>query len=181
MCAGGKFVLLQKEIQSGMKSKTSALVIWLCVFIGSMASAQDTLFVQGQVVVDTLFAPLDKVEVEIRRNGKSWEKATANEAGEFVVYVLTGAEYVISFHRKGFLSKRVYLDVREMTRGKEEIVEMEVSLVPRVKGFNKELEAGLFAKGTFDPEAGSVVFDTVFTDEQRVRWREEVARALRDE
>jgi hypothetical protein len=163
-----------------MNTSKLLLALLSCVFSVAM-QAQDTLFVQGVVLVDTLYAPLDRVELEICRNGKSWEKASADGAGEFVVYLLTGAEYSISFSRKGFLSKRVSLDVREMVKGKEEIVEMEVSLVPRVKGFSKDLESELFAKGTFDIAIGSIVFDNAYTDQQRLKWREEVLRAMRDE
>jgi hypothetical protein len=146
------------------------------------SSAQDTLWVTGIVLDDTLGMPMNKSSVLLRKEKESLEKLKIDDSGQFAFFFLAGSTYTASFSANGRLAKLVEFDLTQLPKNSDKKsayqLDMEITLQKKPKGFNEELLLVPFAKCSYDFKTDFVNFDNAYIQERKALVDAELKRCL---
>jgi hypothetical protein len=163
--------------------KTRLLFLSLfCLCSAFVARSQDTLWVTGIVLDDTLGVPLSKSTVLLRKEGESLEKLKIDDSGQYAFFFLAGSKYTAAFSAKGHLAKLVEFDLTKLPQNNDKKsayqLDIEIALQNKPKGFNEELLLVPFARCSYSSETDLVSFDTAYINERKTLIDAEIQRCL---
>jgi len=147
------------------------LLTLLFGLLSAAASGQDTLWVTGVVLDDTLGIPMKKSNVLLRKDGESLEKMKIDDSGQYAFFFLAGSKYSASFYANGRLAKLVEFDLTKLPQNREKPaayqLDIEITLQLKPKGFNEELLLIPYARCSYDVAADLVSFDIPYINERK--------------
>ena len=144
------------------------VIILIFVFFNLNLIGQNrfhSIFIKGIVTIEN--SPLTGVKINILSDGNK-EKTVENENnGEYNFTLEPAKEYIIEFTKTDYVSKRVYISTKEVT--KDEIkfgmfpLSIDIQLFEDFEGLNTEILKKPVAKWTFTDYEGDFVNDAPYS------------------
>lgn len=122
---------------------------------------------------------LEGVTITVFKNGAKLVEVPTNASGKYEVNLDYGAEYKVMCSRKGFVSKNIVIDSRnipEEDRTGGHGMNIDFTMMAELPGVDYSVLLEPFGKAKFDPAAGTIQWDIEYT----TRMRDAQARLLKE-
>lgn len=150
------------------------------ILITCSASAQvDMVVVFGTVKDFSTAKKIDAVTVTVFKNGGKLVEVPSNASGKYEVNLDYGAEYKLLLAKKGYVSKNIVIDTRnipEEDRSGGHGMNIDFTLMADMPGVDFSVLLEPFGKAKFDPAAATISWDIEYTS----RMRDAQARLLKE-
>lgn len=163
--------------------KLTRISIWilalLAFFSYSEIRAQGELYIFGVVKDYADGKKLENVKITAYQAGAKVDEYTTSGNGKYEFFLELGQEYELSFNRPGWVSKKVYMDSRNIPEediGAGFSMNIEMSLFEEVEGLDIKILEQPIGKAKYNPNTGAIEFDFEYT--QKIK--DELNRLMSD-
>ncbi|MBK7947138.1 MAG: hypothetical protein IPJ85_18350 [Flavobacteriales bacterium] len=113
---------------------------------------------------------IDAVTVTVFKNGGKLVEVPSNASGKYEVNLDYGAEYKLLLAKKGYVSKNIVIDTRnipEEDRSGGHGMNIDFTLMADMPGVDFSVLLEPFGKAKFDPAAATISWDIEYTSRMR--------------
>lgn len=141
--------------------------------------AQEELYIFGVVKDYANSSKLENVKITAYHNGTKVDEYTTRPNGKYEFFLDLGKEYDLEFSRSGWVSKKVYMDSRNIPEedvGAGFSMNIEMSLFEELEGLDVSILEQPIGKAKYNPNTGALEFDFAYT--QKIK--DELNRLMRE-
>lgn len=164
----------------GMRLIQYFFTLILIVGLGNLISAQEgELYIFGVVKDYDDGKKLENVTIRAYHNGSKVDEYITRSNGKYEFFLELGKEYDLDFVCPGFVSKKVYMDSRNIPAediGAGFSMNIEMSLFQELEGLDVSILDQPIGKAKYNPNTGALEFDFAYT--QKIK--DEISRLMRD-
>src|SRR5690554_66036 len=152
----------------------------LSFFLGVLqVQGQGELYIFGVVKDYSTGKKLDNITISAYQNGQKVDSYTTSGNGKYEFFLDLGKEYEVQFEGKGLVSKKVYMDSRNIPEediGAGFSMNIEMSLFQEIEGLDIAVLEKPIGKAKYNPNTGALEFDFAYTQEIK----DELNRLMRE-
>lgn len=171
--------MVREVVMQGIKYVLRIFVFALFTAVGFSATAQGELYIFGVVKDYADSKKLSGVKITAYQNGSQVDVYTTSGNGKYEFFLDLGQEYEVTFEKKGLVSKKVYMDSRNIPEediGAGFSMNIEMSLFEEVEGLDITILEQPIGKAKYNPNTGALEFDFAYT--QKIK--DELNRLMRN-
>ena len=172
-----KFGLMLTELKQ--KAKSTILIVWLAlclVAIPSILLSQNGLQISARLIIKK--GELQGSKISIYKNGNLERQMPVSSKGVLELTLDYDCDYIFSFEKEGYISKKIAIDTRIPDKLKEsfdKVTAFDVELFKQSENEVKEYKNPV-ARIQFSSQISDFVFDTDYS----LRVQQEIAQANKD-
>lgn len=156
-----------------------SLLLIALIFGAVHGFGQGELYIFGVVKDYADSKKLENVKITVYENGNVVDTYTTSGNGKYEFFLDLGKEYEVKFDRKGLVSKKVYMDSRNIPEediGAGFSMNIEMSLFEEIEGLDIAVLDKPIGKAKYNPNTGALEFDFAYTQEIK----DELNRLMRE-
>ena len=132
----------------------------LILSIPTIAFSQDKVTAHVRLILRKSKA--DDAKIVLYKDGKLTEAKPVQRAGKFKVDLDYGADYVLSFEKSGYVTKKIAINTivpESFPKNQENVIDFEVELFPQVDGVNLMVYNNPVGKIRFSSDVNDFDYD----------------------
>lgn len=147
-----------------------SVFVFTLIIATSLVAQVDVVMVYGTVKDHSTAKKIDGVVVTVLKNGGKLLEVPTNASGKYEVNLDYGSEYKILLSKKGYVSKNIVIDTRDIPEEDRQGghgINADFSMLQELAGMDFSLLLEPFGKAKFDRAAGNISWDMEYTGRMR--------------
>lgn len=154
-----------KHINFNLTSHSKYWMILIFLFYTAALSAQVKLMVTGSIELDDGEKP-SGVVVTVEKNGAQFKKISISETGKFAVSITYQDEFILSFEKKGYVTKKIAISTivpKSILDEGYDPITFKVGMFKQYEGMNTVIFNQPVSRYKYDEKTDDFIYDTDYT------------------